>query len=303
MNRDMVVNETHKLPYFEMNFIGTYVASILSCAGCFVTYIMPVTSLGILNSLIGPSPNVTWIALAWTLLSAVSFTLLGRLSDLFGRRWFFAGSSIAALIGSIIGATANDINTLIAASVFLGLASAGQLSNNYVIGELVPVNHRFAANALIFLATLPTSALGPYLARLFIAQTSVGWRGIYYLGIAIHGAASLCWILFYHPPRFQSLHRYRTMMQEVREMDFTGIFLFIAGSVLFLLGLSWGGQLYPWASTYTLTTLCIGFAVLVVFILYGKFFHKYTHIHTYTHMYHFICILMAVYILFYYLFN
>lgn len=232
---------------------------------------MPVTSLPVLNTpqYIGPSANSSWVALSWTLLSAVSFTLLGRLSDIFGRRWFFAGSTGAAVIGSIIGATATHIDTLIAASVFCGFASAGQLSINYTIGELVPIRHRFAANGLIFLFTLPTSALSPYIARLFIVQTSVGWRGIYYLGIAIHGASFLLWVIFYHPPRFDHLHRNRSKSDELRDMDFGGIFLFVAGSVLFLLGLSWGGQLYPWASPSVLCTLIIGLLVLVAFVLYG----------------------------------
>ena len=56
--------------------------------------------------------------------------------------------------------------------MFLGLAAAGQISFNYVLGELVPVRHRFAANGII-------------LARLFIEKTSSGWRGIYYSSLAL----------------------------------------------------------------------------------------------------------------------
>lgn len=267
-----MVHVTQGIPYSDINFIGTYLAAMLGCVASFGTYLMPVTALSILNTpqFIGPSSNSTWVALAWTLLSAVSFPLVGRLSDIFGRRWFFIGSTGAAVVGSIIGATANYIDTLIAASVFLGFASSGQLSINYSIGELVPMRHRFVVNGVIFLATLPTSALSPWIARLFIERTSVSWRGIYYLGIAMHGASFLLWIVFYHPPKFDNLHRNRTKLQELRDLDFGGMFLFIAGAVLFLLGISWGGTLYPWKSAYVLCTLIIGFFLLVGFILYGK---------------------------------
>ena len=44
-----------------------------------------------------------------------------------GHRFFIIGS-IIALIGSIIGATAKDVNTLIAAEVFIGIAVAFQQS-------------------------------------------------------------------------------------------------------------------------------------------------------------------------------
>ena len=232
-------------------------------------FVMPVTSLQLIEAELGASPNAVWISLGWILLSAISFVLLGRLSDIFGRRWFFAGSTISALIGAIIGATAQNTNVLIAASVFLGLGSAGQLSFNYSLGELVPIRHRFAVNGVIFLFTLPFSGIGPYLARLLIVRSAAGWRGIYYLACGLHAASAVCWVLFYHPPDFQHLHRNRTVSDELKEMDFGGIFLYITGFFLFLLGLAWGGSVHPWTSPYVLAPLIIGFAVLVIFVLYG----------------------------------
>lgn len=40
------------------------------------------------NTDIGPDPNYIWISLVYTLTCAIGQTLIGRLSDLFGRRWF-----------------------------------------------------------------------------------------------------------------------------------------------------------------------------------------------------------------------
>ena len=55
------------------------------------------------------------------------------------------------------------------------------------------------------------------------------------------GLALLLQILFYHPPSFQQLHGgKRTVMQEVKRIDFVGIFLMVAGLSMFLLGISWG---------------------------------------------------------------
>ena len=210
------------------------------------------------------------------------------MSDIFGRRWFYIGCNALATIGCIIGCTAKDINQLIGASVLLGFGAAGQISFNYVLGELVPVRHRFAANGIIFLCTLPFSGLGPYFSRLFIVHTSVSWRGDYYLSLAISkshstvmeeeivayrntdGLATFCWVVWYHPPTFERLHRDRTRMQEIRDLDFGGILLFTGGALLFLLGLSWGGELYPWKSSYVLGTLITGIVVLIIFVLYGK---------------------------------
>lgn len=47
--------------------------------------------------------------------------------------------------------------------------------------------------------------------------------------------------LFYHPPTFQQLHGgKRTVMEEVKRIDFIGAFLMATGLTLFLLGISWG---------------------------------------------------------------
>lgn len=149
-----VLNATQENPYRELNFIGTYAAALFSCCGAFTGFLMPVTSLTLIEAVLPKSSNGIWIPLAWILSSAISFILLGRLSDIFGRRYFFSGCAIFALIGSIIGATAGYVNTLIAASVFLGLGASGQLSFIISVGELVPIRHRFAMNGLIFFSVV-----------------------------------------------------------------------------------------------------------------------------------------------------
>lgn len=150
-----VVETTTQSPYKEPNFIGTYVAITFATVGAFTGFVLPVTNVSLINQQVGPDPNYVWIALAWVLCSSVFFTLVGRLSDIFGRRYFFAGCSGLATIGGILGATASDVNQLIGASVFLGTGAAGQISFNYVLGELVPVRHRFPANGLVFVSETP----------------------------------------------------------------------------------------------------------------------------------------------------
>ena len=55
------------------------------------------------------------------------------------------------------------------------------------------------------------------------------------------GVAIVLQVLFYRPPSFRQLHgSERTRMQEIKRVDWIGMFLIIAGLVLFLLGVSWG---------------------------------------------------------------
>ena len=70
---------------------------------------------------IGPYDGLIWTALVYTLMLSVFLTLVGRISDIFGRRWVFAGGSIIGLIGSIICAVAKDIPTLIGGTTLIGM--------------------------------------------------------------------------------------------------------------------------------------------------------------------------------------
>lgn len=137
----------------------------------------------------GPSPNYYWIVLSWTLCLAVGYTLVGRLSDIFGRRWFFIGATLLATIGCIVGGTASSINVLIGASVLTGLATSAQISFNYTLTELVPIKHRFYVLTGIFLMAAPFSCFGPYISRLFIVHTTLGWRWDYYVNLVASESA------------------------------------------------------------------------------------------------------------------
>lgn len=225
--------------------------------------------LGIINEDIGPSSSYVWIATGYTLAASVGALIWGRLSDVFGRRWFFIGGNALALLGSILGAAAQNIVTLIFAQVFIGLALPSQLSFSIALAELIPYKWRGYNNALLFFMAIPFSTFGPIIARNFIT-TSQGWRWSYYVNLILTGLAITLAFTFYHPPIFEQLHTRASKRKVLRDLDYIGILLFVAGLVLFLIGLSWGGQIYPWATAHTLCTLLIGLALIVGFFMWGE---------------------------------
>jgi MFS family permease len=81
--------------------------------------------------------------------------LVGRLSDIFGRKWMVMATSLLGLLGCIVGGTAKSIDILIVANLMNGLAAAGQLSFGIVLGELVPNKHRGPIVTVVFLSSLP----------------------------------------------------------------------------------------------------------------------------------------------------
>lgn len=227
----------------------------------------------LINADIGPSPQIGWVGTTWILGSAIGFLLFGRLSDIFGRKPLVLACQVLSTAGMICGAVAQNMDVLIGANLMNGISAAGQLSFGIIIGELVPNKLRGPAVTAVFFSSMPFAVFGPSIARAFILHTSAGWRWSYYLGIICSTLSGILYQFFYHPPTYDQLHVHgKTKWQQFKELDFVGIFLFISGTVIFLIGLSWGGSAYPWKSAAVICTLVIGALTLVAFALYGKFY-------------------------------
>ncbi|KXJ90410.1 fungal trichothecene efflux pump [Microdochium bolleyi] len=254
--------------FYSPGFLGTVAGFALSAISAYFFLILPTNVLTYINADIGPSPYLSWVNIARTLSLSFAFTILGRLSDLFGRRWFFIGGNIIALVGIIVCAFAPNINTLIAGSAIYGLGETVQLSFNVALGELVPNKYRPAVMSFIFFTNAPIASFGPLIARKFISTPGMGWRWCYYINIICCGLAIVFLFLFYHPPTFELLHERKTKRQLLKELDYVGIFLWTSGLTLFLMGVSLGGSIYPWISAAPLTTILLGAALLAALIVY-----------------------------------
>ncbi|KAF2020247.1 MFS general substrate transporter [Aaosphaeria arxii CBS 175.79] len=259
--------------YRSKFFIGTMAGIGLGLMAGVAAYGYAAPILGIINADIGPDPNVVWVALSYTLTSAVTLTIIGRVSDIFGRRWTFVGGAALGVIGSIICSVAQNVTTLIVGTTIMGIAAATQLSYFYVMGELVPMKYRLAGNAFCYLFCIPGSGVAPVISNAFILyQPSVGWRGCYYVLIGINAASFLCWFLFYHPPTFHMKHgENASVVKYIKQFDYVGTALYTGGLLILMMGLSWGGSVHPWKSAYVIATLVVGFMSLVAFVCWETF--------------------------------
>jgi MFS family permease len=260
--------------YRSVGFIGTVIGLCLGNISNYAGWVLPANSLLLINEDIGPSTNINWVALAYTLGLSVGFLIVGRFSDIFGRRWFFVGGNGIGLVGAIIGATANRVNSLIGANVLNGLAGAVQITFTAAIAELVPNKHRPLWIAAIFFSSFQFACFGPVIAQAFVTGTDAGWRCSYYVNIGVAGAAVVTLYFFYHPPTFEHLHVNRSKMEQVKRQDAVGLVLFTGGLILFIMGLNWGGSTYPWKSGHVIGCIVVGFCALVAFVLYDAYVHK-----------------------------
>lgn len=109
----------------------------------------------------------------------------------------------------------------------------------------------------------------PLITYAFIAHTSIGWRGAYWyvwfpcIWYCLH-------VFVVQTSSFETKHKADGLSKWklVAEMDYVGLFLFIAGCVLFLVGLSWGGRQYPWRHAAVIAPIVVGIFLLVLLFVW-----------------------------------
>jgi hypothetical protein len=108
---------------FSARTVMAVVSLCLSYNAYIFTLLIPSATLSFINADLGPDPKYTWITISWNLGGAIFITIAGRMSDIFGRRWFFISGAFILTIGSILGATAQSIDQMIATGVLFGVGS------------------------------------------------------------------------------------------------------------------------------------------------------------------------------------
>lgn len=293
---DSTTSNMPKGYFYSPYFLGTMAAIGLSLMGSVGGFALAAPILGYINADIGPDPNITWVPLVFPLGLAVGLTLVGRLSDLFGRRWFFTAGQGLGCVGAIVCATAQSVPTLIGGTAIVGIAASTALSFSFLTGELVPMKYRFIGTAYAYLWVIPFSGLAPAIANSLVVNAN--WRWCYYLMIIFDALAFLAYFFFYHPPTFDMKHRNARRREFIRNFDYIGTILFSGGMVVFLLGLSWGGNVYPWASPAVISTCVIGGIALIAFTVwecYAKLQEPLVPMHLFRNRdYNITCILLAI---------
>jgi len=130
IGRDFTVSDAD-IPagYFRsFHFLGSMFAIGLSF-GCGVGgFTLAAPILGIINADIGPDANIIWVSLAYLLTTSIGLIIVGRVSDIFGRRYWFVGGCFIGTLGCIIASVAPNVPALIAAETLIGIGGSVQIS-------------------------------------------------------------------------------------------------------------------------------------------------------------------------------
>ncbi|KAI1099537.1 MFS general substrate transporter [Jackrogersella minutella] len=202
-----------------------------------------------------------WIGTAYLLPAAAATPPWGKLSDIFGRKPILLASIVVFFIGSLIGALANNINTLIAGRVIQGTGGGGILGLSVaVVGDVFSPRDRSKYYGVLSMTWGFACGLGPIVGGAF--SEYVSWRWCFWINLPIAGLAGI--FVFF----FLKVHTPKTpIIEGLLAMDWLGTITIIGATVMFLLGLGYGGVAYPWNSAVVICLLVFGVLTLGIYAL------------------------------------
>ncbi|GAP86862.2 putative mfs general substrate transporter [Rosellinia necatrix] len=157
------------------------------------------------------------------------------------------------------------MSVLIGGSVLIGTALATVSVIQSIPSEILPLKFRPLANGFAFVGGAIGGLIGTLGAGAVTNIGAGGWRYIFWIQAAFHGATSLGLLLFYWPPKRHRGRPKMSLRDYIWACDPVGSSLFISSATLLLLALDWTGGAYPWSDPHVAVPLSLGLALLVGF--------------------------------------
>lgn len=186
---------------------------------------------------LGGLDHYAWVATSYLLTSTAAVPIFGKLSDIYGRKWFYIGGLILFMAASALCGLSQSMTQLIAFRGLQGVAGGILIANAFaIIGDLFPPAERGkwqgVSGSVFGIASVVGPALGGWLTD------GPGWRWVFYVNIPVGILAIV--VLLYGLPSIRP--------GEKRPIDWLGAFTIVGATVPLLLAFSWGGTEYPWSS-------------------------------------------------------
>src|SRR5260221_6535398 len=108
----------------------------------------------------------TWVVTAYLLASTTMVPIVGKLSDQFGRKWFFVAGVVIFLVGSALSGASQTMDQLIAFRALQGLGAGTGIALVFtVVGDIFPPAERARWQGIFSVVYGFSSVVSPTIGR------------------------------------------------------------------------------------------------------------------------------------------
>ncbi|MEN9646981.1 MAG: hypothetical protein RL238_3650 [Actinomycetota bacterium] len=197
--------------------------------------------------------SFAWVGTAYIVTSTIATPLLGKMSDLYGRRLIFQTTMGIFVVGSILCGMSQSMGQLIAARAVQGLGGGAiQALAFAILGDILPPRDRGRYIGFFTLAFVGSALLGP-LAGGFIVE-HFSWPWIFYVNVPFALlAAGVCHVALRLPfPRRDA------------NLDYWGAALLSLSIAALMIGLEEGSD--GWTEPLVLSLFGVAVVTVVAFL-------------------------------------
>jgi MFS family permease len=222
------------------------VYSVIAIDAVMVTGVAP-TIAGALEGL----ALVGWLFTAYLLTWTVTIPLYGRLADLGGRRPLLLVGTVLFAGGSLLAASAQSMEQLVACRLLQGLGTGSiQPVAQTAAGDLFPPHQRARAQIVFSIVFFVVSIGGPLLAGVLVA--TLGWRAVFVLEAAVAALGAVAIRLCLPPAGGHHLEAPDAQAPATRrpavQLDWLGTLLLVAWAGALLVALAQVSRGASWAA-------------------------------------------------------
>lgn len=221
---------------------------------------MPLTSCQqeISRSLQGTAAETFWTGTSYLLTSAVFQPVIAGASHCFGRQQQLVRSIALFTYGTTLCAVAHDFTVMLIGRCVQGIGGGGIIAMTQVIFcDMIPLRQQPQYFSMVLASWSIGSIIGPVVGGSLVETAS--WRWCFHINFPFCFLGLVAAMFFVRDSDL-------SFERRPQRMDWVGALLFVGSTTSFLVGISWGGTQYPWASAATLAPVIVGALGATVFV-------------------------------------
>ncbi|WP_419874115.1 MDR family MFS transporter [Candidatus Pristimantibacillus sp. PTI5] len=213
------------------------------------------TAMPRIIAILGGIEYYTWVITIYMLTSTIATVLVGKLSDIYGRKPFLLAGIVFFIIGAFLCGTSTTVFQLIAYRGIQGLGGGILMSATVTaVGDLFAPRERAKWTGIMMAVFGFSSVIGPTLGGFLVDH--IAWKWIFWIFLPLGLVAfGMIWSMF---PK--------TARKTTESIDYLGSILLTLMLISLLLGFSWAGTKYDWDSVQIIGLLAASIIFLVILL-------------------------------------